>query len=119
MSEALEQFLLQAPESMEQLIEEITPDIYANLKSAIELGKWNDGSRLSAEQLESCMQAVILYESKNLPQQQRTGFDLVANCSSKKAGSKKVGSGQAENEQSDPAGEIISFVEQSGPESQS
>jgi len=88
MSETSEQLFLQRPESLEQLIEEITPDIYANLKSAIELGKWNDGSRLSAGQLELSMQAVILYESKNLPLQERAGFELAANCSNKRAGNK-------------------------------
>ena len=88
MSETFEQLFLQRPESLEQLIEEITPDIYANLKSAIELGKWNDGSRLSAGQLESSMQTVILYESKKLPQQERTGFEPEANCSSKRPGNK-------------------------------
>lgn len=113
MSEAIEQLFLQRPESIEQLIAEMTPEIYANLKSAIELSKWNDGSRLSAEQLESSMQAVILYESKNIPQQQRTGFDLAADC-----GSRRTGSQQSEIEQIDPASDTISFVEQDAPESQ-
>lgn len=109
MSEAFEQLILKRPESMEQLIQEITPDIYANLKSAIELGKWNDGNRLSTEQLELCMQAVILYESKNLSQAQRTGFDLVANCSSKQAQGR-----QAQNE-SESAAEPIAPMQQDAP----
>jgi uncharacterized protein YeaC (DUF1315 family) len=51
------------------------------LKSAIELGKWSDGSRLSGDQMDKCMQAIILYEAENMPQQQRTGFGLPAGCS--------------------------------------
>ena len=113
MSETIEQLFLQRPQSIEQLIAEMTPEIYANLKSAIELSKWNDGSRLNAEQLESCMQAVILYESKNIPYQQRTGFDLAADCSSRRAGSQ-----QSEIEQGDPAGDRISLVGQEAQENQ-
>lgn len=58
----------------QQLIETITPDIYANLKTAIEIGKWPDGRSLSSEQRELCLQAVIAYELKNMPENKRTGF---------------------------------------------
>jgi len=77
------QSIFQHNESLVELIDEITPTIYGNLKAAIELGKWADGQKLSVEQLQNCMQAVILYEAKYMPEQERTGFDLPAACSSK------------------------------------
>lgn len=57
-----------------QLLSSLTPDIYHNLKRAVELGKWADGNRLSGEQRQLCMQAVIAYEQKNLPPEQHTGY---------------------------------------------
>ncbi|MCV6604844.1 MAG: YeaC family protein, partial [Porticoccaceae bacterium] len=58
----------------QQLLNNITPDIYQNLKRAVELGKWPDGNPLTAEQKELCMQAVIAYECKHLPPQERSGY---------------------------------------------
>lgn len=58
----------------QKLIESITPEIYANLKAAIEIGKWPDGRGLSIEQRELCLQAVIAYELKNIPEDERTGY---------------------------------------------
>lgn len=58
----------------QQIIETITPEIYANLKTAIEIGKWPDGRSLNGEQRELCLQAVIAYELKNIPENERTGF---------------------------------------------
>ncbi len=58
----------------QQLIETITPEIYANLKTAIEIGKWPDGRILTGEQRELCLQAVIAYELKNIPETERTGY---------------------------------------------
>jgi len=83
MSGEYEEMNLLRPESLSGLIDEITPDIYASLKIAIELGKWNDGSNLNPEQLESCLQAIILYESRHLAESERTGFNFPAACSSK------------------------------------
>ena len=48
-----------APESLEQLVTRLTPEIYENLKQAVELGRWADGKRLTAEQLEQSMQLVM------------------------------------------------------------
>lgn len=59
---------------LQQLLNAITPDIYQNLKRAVELGKWPDGNRLTAEQRELCMQAMIAYENKRLPPEQRSGY---------------------------------------------
>ncbi|GAA5316629.1 MAG: YeaC family protein [Candidatus Pelagadaptatus aseana] len=59
---------------IKQLLESITPDIYENLKTAIELGKWADGRKLDQEQKELCMQAVIAYEQMHVPAEERTGY---------------------------------------------
>jgi len=76
----INELLLMRPESIEQLIERMSPAIHLRLIAAIELGKWEDGARLSGEQQDFCMQAVILYESKNLPEHLRTGFNLPKGC---------------------------------------
>ena len=59
---------------LQQLLGALTPDIYQNLKRAVELGKWPDGQRLSDEQRALCMQAVIAYEHKHLPAEAHTGY---------------------------------------------
>lgn len=64
----------QQPMQFKQLIDTITPEIYANLKCAIEIGKWPDGRVLSSEQRELCMQAVIVYENKHIGERERTGY---------------------------------------------
>ena len=60
--------------NFEQIIASITPDIYRNLKRAIEIGKWPDGRSLTPEQRELSLQAVIVYEAKHVPESERTGF---------------------------------------------
>ncbi|MEC8429531.1 MAG: DUF1315 family protein [Pseudomonadota bacterium] len=57
-----------------QLLDSITPEVYENLKTAIELGKWGNGEKLTQEQKELCMQAVIAYEHNHVPEDQRTGY---------------------------------------------
>ena len=59
--------------SFAEMIENITPDIYESLKLAVEIGKWSDGRKLTAEQRELSLQAVIAWEIQNLPEDQRTG----------------------------------------------
>ncbi len=60
--------------NLQQLLASITPDIYQNLKRAVELGKWPDGNLLTSEQRGLCLQAVIAYEHRHLPPEQHTGF---------------------------------------------
>lgn len=62
------------PDSLEALIETITPEIHQNLKTAVETGRWANGARLSQEQIEHCMQAIIAYEAQYLREEQRVGF---------------------------------------------
>lgn len=58
----------------QQLLDSIDPDIYEKLKRAVELGKWADGKKLTKEQRQSSMQAVIAYEHKHLPEEERSGY---------------------------------------------
>ena len=52
----------------------IDPDIYESLKQAIEIGKWKNGTALTAEQKELCMQAVIAYDINHKPEHERVGY---------------------------------------------
>lgn len=82
MSEKVPEIPFDKPESIDALVDAMTPTIYENLKTAVELGKWGDGTRLSAEQVESCLQAIILYETKNLPESERIDSSIPTGCSS-------------------------------------
>ncbi|MDR0281400.1 DUF1315 family protein [Pseudomonas sp. 148P] len=66
-----------------QMIENITPEIYESLKLAVEIGKWADGRKLTSEQRELSLQAVIAWEMQNLPEDQRTGYMGPQECASK------------------------------------
>ncbi|MCB1657177.1 MAG: DUF1315 family protein [Moraxellaceae bacterium] len=61
-------------ETVAAMLAALNPEIVANFKQAIALGKWADGRRLSEEQKETCMQAVLLWEMQHLPEQERTGY---------------------------------------------
>ncbi|MCR8924247.1 YeaC family protein [Dasania sp. GY-MA-18] len=58
----------------DELIAQLTPDVYQNFKRAIELGKWPDGTIVSDEQKAHCMAAVIAYEQKHVSAEQRVGY---------------------------------------------
>ncbi|MFK7864123.1 MAG: YeaC family protein [Pseudohongiellaceae bacterium] len=79
----LEDFPADTPDSVEKLVREITPSVYETLKTAVELGKWEDGNKLSPEQLENCLQVIILYEAEHVAESERTGALLNSNCQSK------------------------------------
>ncbi|WP_179957581.1 YeaC family protein [Exilibacterium tricleocarpae] len=57
-----------------ELLDTLTPEVYANLKRAVELGKWPDGRPLTREQRQLSLQAVIAYEVKHLPEHERSGY---------------------------------------------
>lgn len=69
--------------SFVEMIENITPEIYQSLKLAVEIGKWSDGRKLSQEQKELCLQAMIAWEMQNLPEDERTGYMGPQECKSK------------------------------------
>lgn len=59
----------------ERMIETMTPEVYESLKRAVELGKWPNGDRITPEQRDTSLRAVIAYEVKrNLPAEQRIGY---------------------------------------------
>lgn len=57
-----------------KMINNINPEIYASLKLALEIGKWPDGNKLTREQQELTMMAIIAWEQQNLPEEERTGY---------------------------------------------
>lgn len=61
----------------------ITAEVYESFKLAVEIGKWPDGRKLTLEQKELCLQAMIAYELKHLPQDQHTGYMGPQACKSK------------------------------------
>ena len=62
------------PNSIEDLLATITPKIYSQLKFAVELGRWEDGKKLSKEQKEYCLQVVIAYDNTFTATEQRVGY---------------------------------------------
>lgn len=56
------------------MVDSLNAETVAHLQRAIEIGKFPDGRRLTREQVALCMQAVIAWEQKNLPENQRTGY---------------------------------------------
>ncbi len=52
-----------------QVIDEMPHEVYERLVSAVELGKWQDGTVLTEEQKASTLQVVMLYQAKKLNQQ--------------------------------------------------
>lgn len=58
----------------QQLIDAIDPDTCEKLRLAVETGKWANGTLLTEEQREHCLQAVIAYDQKHKPEEERVGF---------------------------------------------
>tara|TARA_B110000495_G_C22944176_1_gene552638 strand:- start:674 stop:925 length:252 start_codon:yes stop_codon:yes gene_type:complete len=75
-----------------QLIAQLTPEVYLRLKAAIEIGKWPDGRVLSEDQKASCMEAVLRYQSMKLDSKQHSGYmpDQCASSSTPKKTDEQV-----------------------------
>lgn len=70
--------------NFDDLMRMMTPEVHANLKRSVELGKWPDGRRLDREQRQSCLQAIIAFEAKNnMPEHLRTGYVASKGCTPK------------------------------------
>ena len=67
-----------------QLIAQLTPEVYLRLKTAIETGKWPDGRVLNQDQKASCLEAVLRYQTMKLDATQHSGYmsDKCASTSS-------------------------------------
>ncbi|GHB30123.1 YeaC family protein [Salinicola rhizosphaerae] len=69
--------------SFDDMVAQMTPELYERFKQAIQLRKWPDGRRLTGEQTELCLEAVIKYERfHDLPPEQRIGYLERNECSS-------------------------------------
>jgi uncharacterized protein YeaC (DUF1315 family) len=66
--------VIEKPQTWQDLIANMTPEIHQSLKTAVELGKWPNGERLAPEQVELCLQAVIAYDERNLPETERVAY---------------------------------------------
>ncbi|GAB3475191.1 YeaC family protein [Marinomonas epiphytica] len=60
--------------NFKEMIDNMSPEVYESLKLAVELGKWPNGVRLTQEQQELCLQAVITYDYQFKSEQERVGF---------------------------------------------
>lgn len=58
----------------QDLIANLTPEIYENIKRAVELGKWPNGLALTKEQKEHCLQAIIAYDMQHTALNERVGY---------------------------------------------
>ncbi len=56
------------------LLAAMTPEIVEKFRTAIALGKWEDGRKLTDEQRQTCMQAVMVWEHEYLDITERTGY---------------------------------------------
>lgn len=56
------------------ILSALTPEIVEKFRTAIALGKWENGTRLTEAQRETCMQAVLVWENTYLPIEARTGY---------------------------------------------
>ena len=68
------------------MIDNMSPEVYDSIKLAVELGKWPNGVRLTPEQTELCLQAVITYDYSNKTEKERVGYidtEVHAGCDSK------------------------------------
>ena len=58
----------------EIILATLTPELVDKFRLAIEIGKWDDGRRLTSEQRKTCMQAVMIWEHEHLAPSARTGY---------------------------------------------
>ena len=70
------------PESIEELIAVMDEDTYKSIQTAVEIGKWKDGKLLTSEQVEHCLQILILYEARYFSDEAQTITNLPS-CLSK------------------------------------
>ena len=69
-----------APQSIEELADSLDRPLYDSLRTAVELGKWADGSPLTPAQVNNSLQLLILYETRHLPEAERLYSNLPTGC---------------------------------------
>lgn len=58
----------------QDILNSLNPEIIAKFRTAIEIGKWENGEKLTDAQRATCMQAVMVWEHEYLPVTERTGY---------------------------------------------
>jgi len=59
---------------LNKLIASVPPDIYESLKKAVEIGKWDNGAKLTSEQTENALQIIIAYDELHKAEDERVGY---------------------------------------------
>ncbi len=73
--------------TFEKMINQMTPAIYESLKQAVSLRKWPDGRRLTPEQTDLCLEAVMRFEvENNVPEENRVGYLEQRTCGAAASG---------------------------------
>ena len=60
--------------SLQQLLDNLNPQVVGSLKRAIELGKWPNGVVLTGQQRMLCAEAVASWEQRHLPRESQVGY---------------------------------------------
>ena len=58
----------------QQAIDSMSPEVYGNLKNALEKGRWPDGRTMTPQQREHTLAAVIAWGQRHLPESERVGY---------------------------------------------
>lgn len=74
----------------DELVARMDEAAWRNLRRAVETGRWPDGHRLPDEQRALCMRAVLAWEARYLPPEQRTGYIEPGGCPSPAADEQPV-----------------------------
>ncbi len=59
---------------LDDFLQTMSPQLYQTLKQALELGRWPNGERLTDDQREAGLQAIIVYEHEHVPESERVGY---------------------------------------------
>jgi len=78
--EAVEERVVEKREAFISQVAALTPQLYDNLKEALELGRWPNGERLTDQQKSICMEAIILYDHRHFPEAERTHYIEKRGC---------------------------------------
>ena len=98
LEQALYDYLDTPPDTINELVGRMSPEIYERLKEAVALGRFNEQERMSEELLGQCMQLLILYEAHHLESHERTGAPLLTDCQTESFGSQTIRVMQAPQE---------------------
>ena len=95
---------------LDTLLNAMTPEVYQRLATAVEIGKWPDGTPLTPEQRDASMQAVMLYQSRHNAEAAHMTVEKGGEIKFKsKAELKKEFSGDSASEQETAPADIARF----------